>query len=67
MENEKPDISVEIADENNEKPVQQSLSSQPCQPALQNPLPVVRVPVKHANLGIRSLAMYEKINSLNYF
>lgn len=26
----------------------------------QNPVPVVRVPVKHANLGIRSPAMYVK-------
>ena len=27
---------------------------------VQNPTPIVRVPVKHSNLGIRSHAMYEK-------
>lgn len=48
MEKEAMDISNETIEENQEKHPQ---------PLVLPPPPIVRVPVKHANLGIRSHAM----------
>jgi hypothetical protein len=59
MEKETIDVSCETITEENQDIKKESIQ--------QSPLPIVRVPVKHANLGIRSHAMYVKKYLMSYF